>query len=117
MTTAPCEPIKRGPHGEFSIRGECFVVDTSEGRHRRPSGSEAFRIVKNEPYIQIWNLLFEQIMLMGSTSLIAEIRVWKPLYLIRKAVACERPIEAIVNEASTPIFDQILSRGKKLEWI
>jgi hypothetical protein len=31
------------------------------------------------------NLLFEQIMLMGSTSLIAEIRVWKFLYLIRNA--------------------------------
>ena len=30
------------------------------------------------------NLLFEQIMLMGSTSLISEIRVWKFLYLIRK---------------------------------
>ena len=31
------------------------------------------------------NLLFEQLMLMGSTSLISEIRVWKFLYLIRKA--------------------------------
>ncbi len=259
MTTAPCEPIKLGPHGEFSLGGESFVVDTSEGRHRRPSDSEAFTIVKNEPYIQIYqslaaefsprsilelgifqggsyvlldklfgprrmsavelspqpvaplmryigatqnrfvhfstsqsdrevleqivrdelaneldlvvddashsyeqtkasfevlfpllrpdgvyliedwswahdpgyqspdgprgnrtalsNLLFEHIMLMGSTSLIAEIRVWKPLYLIRKGAAHERPIEAIMNEASTSIFDQILSRGKKWEWI
>ena len=55
------------------------------------------------------NLLFEQIMLMGSTSLIAEIRVWNFLYLIRKArSACSGS-----KGESGSIFDQILSRGKK----
>jgi predicted O-methyltransferase YrrM len=255
MTIASCEPIKLGPHGEFSLGGASFVVDISEGPHRRPSDSEAFTIVKNEPYIQIYqslaaefsprsilelgifqggsyvlldklfgprrmsavelspqpvtplmryidatqnrfvhfstsqsdrevleqivrdeldlvvddashsyeqtkasfevlfpllrpegiyliedwswahdpgyqspdgprgnrtalsNLVFEHLMLMGSTSLIAEIRVWKPLYLIRKSAARGQPNNAIVNEASTSIFDQILSRGKKWEWI
>jgi predicted O-methyltransferase YrrM len=62
------------------------------------------------------NLLFEQIMLMGSTSLIAEIRIWKPLYLI-----CKRgPIPKQADQASTSegsVFDQILSRGKKWELI
>jgi len=63
------------------------------------------------------NLVFEHLMLMGCTSLIAEIRVWKPLYLIRKSAARGRPNNAIVNEASTSIFDQILSRGKKWQRI
>jgi hypothetical protein len=55
------------------------------------------------------NLLFEQIMLMGSTSSIAEIRVWNFLYLIRKArSACSGS-----KGESGSIFDQILSRGKK----
>jgi cephalosporin hydroxylase len=53
------------------------------------------------------NLLFEQIMLLGSTSLISEIRVWKFLYLIHKA---ETPVSRTETES---IFDQILSRGKK----
>jgi predicted O-methyltransferase YrrM len=55
------------------------------------------------------NLLFEQIMLMGSTSLIAEIRVWNFLYLIRKA----RSAFSGSKGASGSIFDQVLSRGKK----
>jgi hypothetical protein len=37
------------------------------------------------------NLLFEQIMLMGSAWSISEIRVWKMLYLIRKS---RRPLPA-----------------------
>jgi predicted O-methyltransferase YrrM len=55
------------------------------------------------------NLLFEQIMLMGSTSLIAEIRVWNFLYLIRKA----RSAFSGSKGESGSIFDQILSRDKK----
>jgi cephalosporin hydroxylase len=55
------------------------------------------------------NLLFEQIMLMGSTSLISEIRVWKFLYLIRKAKSASRGSKG-KNES---VFDQILSRGRK----
>jgi len=59
------------------------------------------------------NLLFEQIMLMGSTSLIAEIRVWKFLYLIRKTETAFGRSEAGKGEGGS-IFDQILSRGR--EW-
>jgi predicted O-methyltransferase YrrM len=55
------------------------------------------------------NLLFEQIMLMGSTPLIAEICVWNFLYLIRKA----RSAYSGSKGESESIFDQIRSRGKK----
>ena len=58
------------------------------------------------------NLLFEQFMLMGSTLLIAEIRVWKFLYLIRKAEAAFRGSEVGQKHESGSIFDQILSRGR-----
>ena len=60
------------------------------------------------------NLLFDQIMLMGSTSLIAEIRVWKFLYLIRKAKTAFRGSKVGQKDESDSIFDQILSRGR--EW-
>src|SRR5438876_5382005 len=71
----------------------------------------------NAPFAErhaLSNLLFEQIMLMGSTVLIDEIRVWRFLYLIRKAVTAhaESP-EARRNDESSSIFDQILSRGRK----
>ena len=55
------------------------------------------------------NLLFEQIMLMGSVPLIAEIRIWSFLYLIRKAKKAYRGSKG----ESESIFDQIRSRGKK----
>lgn len=55
------------------------------------------------------NLLFEQIMLMGSAPLIAEIRVWNFLYLIRKAKSAYSGSKG----ESESIFDQIRSRGKK----
>jgi predicted O-methyltransferase YrrM len=55
------------------------------------------------------NLLFEQIMLMGSTLLIAEIRIWRFLYLIRKA----KTAFSGSKDKSGSIFDQVLSRGKK----
>lgn len=60
------------------------------------------------------NLLFEQIMLMGSTLLIAEIRVWRFLYLIRNAKTAFRGPEVRQKGESGSIFDQILSRGR--EW-
>lgn len=54
------------------------------------------------------NLLFEQIMLLGSTSVISEIRVWRFLYLIHKAKsAVHRNVEI------ESMFDQILDRGRK----
>jgi predicted O-methyltransferase YrrM len=56
------------------------------------------------------NLLFEQIMLMGSTPLIAEIRVWNFLYLIHKARSA---VSGSKGQCGS-IFDQILSRGR--EW-
>jgi hypothetical protein len=55
------------------------------------------------------NLLFEQIMLLASTYLIAEIRVWHFLYLIRKAKSA---VSGSKDESGS-IFDQIQSRGKK----
>ena len=55
------------------------------------------------------NLLFEQIMLMGSTSLIAEIRIWNFLYLIRKAKSA---FSGSKGESGF-IFDRILSRDKR----
>lgn len=55
------------------------------------------------------NLLFEQIMLTGSTALVAEIRVLKPLYMIRKAASAP-PL--VSSEQPGSIFDQILCRRR-----
>ena len=55
------------------------------------------------------NLLFEQIMLMSSVPLIAEIRIWSFLYLIRKA---KNAYSGSKGESGN-IFDQIRSRDKK----
>ena len=63
------------------------------------------------------NLLFEQIMLLGSTLLISEIRVWRFLYLIHKAKSAVRRRDISRNVESGSIFDQIISRGKKLSLI
>ena len=60
------------------------------------------------------NLLFEQLMLMGSTSFISEIRVWKFLYLICKAkTAFPAPNMGQKDERGS-IFEQILNRRR--EW-
>jgi predicted O-methyltransferase YrrM len=58
------------------------------------------------------NLLFEQIMLLGSTSVISEIRVWRFLYLIRKAKSAVRRTDVAQSLENGSIFDQILSRGR-----
>lgn len=58
------------------------------------------------------NLLFEQIMLLGSTSFISEVRVWNFLYLIRKAKGAPRGTQMSQKVESGSIFDQILSRGR-----
>src|SRR6266545_2852743 len=155
------DPIKISPGGEFSLGGENFVIEGEvPTKDRRPSTSEAFTIVKSEPYrhayedtkasfeflfpllqpggiylIEDWswahhpnyqspdapfsnrhalsNLLFEQIMLLGSTSVISEIRVWRFLYLIRKAKSAVRRTDVSQNLENGSIFDQILSRGRK----
>jgi len=58
------------------------------------------------------NLLFEQIMLLGSTLLISEIRVWRFLYLIHKAKSAVRRTDVSQNVENGSIFDQILRRGR-----
>lgn len=60
------------------------------------------------------NLLFEQIMLLGSTLLISEIRVWRFLYLVHKANGAVRSRNISQNVDRGSVFDQIVSRGK--EW-
>ena len=60
------------------------------------------------------NLLFEQIMLLGSTPLISEIRVWRFLYLIYKAKGAVLSHDMSQNVESGSVFDRIVSRGK--EW-
>ena len=59
------------------------------------------------------NLLFEQIMLMGSAWSISEIRVWKFLYLIRKSKTAFRAPDIGQEGKGGSVFDQILSRGRK----
>jgi len=63
------------------------------------------------------NLLFEQIMLMGSTALISEIRVWRFLYVIYKAKSAVRTSDISQKVDSGSIFDQILSRGRTWDLI
>jgi len=63
------------------------------------------------------NLLFEQIMLMASTLLISEIRVWRFLYLVQKAKSAVRGSGVSQKVESGSIFDQILSRGRTLDLI
>jgi hypothetical protein len=59
------------------------------------------------------NLLFEQIMLLGSTSAISEIRIWKFLYLIHKAKSAVRATDVSQKLEHASIFDQILCRGRR----
>ena len=59
------------------------------------------------------NLLFEQIMLMGSTLLISEIRIWRFLYIIHKEKTAVRRSDLSQTVERGSIFDQILTRGKK----
>ena len=63
------------------------------------------------------NLLFEQIMLMGSTLLISEIRVLRFLYIIHKAKTAVRRSDMSQNVESGSIFDQMLSRGRTWDFI
>jgi len=46
--------IAIGPEGQFSLEGENFVIDVSV-KGRRQSTSEAFTIVKNEPYLRVYD--------------------------------------------------------------
>ena len=47
--------IKIGPGGEFSLGGENFVIEGDvPPKDRRPSTSEAFTILKSEPYLRVY---------------------------------------------------------------
>jgi predicted O-methyltransferase YrrM len=85
--------------------GIYLIEDWSWAHHRGYQSPDA-------PFFKrpaLSNLLFEQIMLMASTHLIAELRIWSFLYLIRKTNNA--------HGGTTPeprsIFEQIRSRGKK----
>jgi predicted O-methyltransferase YrrM len=59
------------------------------------------------------NLLFEQIMLLGSSSVISEIRIWRFLYLIHRSKNAVRTTDMSQKLENGSIFDQILSRGRR----
>jgi predicted O-methyltransferase YrrM len=89
--------------------GGIYVIeDWSWAHHPAYQGSDA----RFSDRRALSNLLFEQIMLLGSTFLISEIRVLKFLYLIRKAKGVPRAPH--MNES---IFDQVRSRGHTLDLI
>ena len=85
--------------------GVYLIEDWSWAHHPNYQSSDA----PFSKHHALSNLLFEQIMLMGSTLLIAEIRIWRFLYLIRKA----KTAFSGSKDESGSIFDQVLSRGKK----
>ena len=131
-------PIEIGPGGEFALEGENFVIDDASHTYEETRASFEFLFPLLSPggiyVIEDWswahhpdyqspdapfskgralsNLLFEQIMLLGSTLLISEIRVWRFLYLIQKATSAVRRHDISQKIESESVFDQILSRGK-----
>jgi cephalosporin hydroxylase len=70
--------------------GGVYVIEDWAWAHQ-PAYQSADAPFSKRPALS--NFLFEQLMLMGSTALIAEIRVWKFLYLIRKAESAFRGFE------------------------
>ena len=47
--------IEIGPGGEFSLDGENFVIEVGvPPKDSRPSSSEAFTILKSEPYLRVY---------------------------------------------------------------
>jgi predicted O-methyltransferase YrrM len=86
--------------------GGIYLIEDWSWAHRPEYQAPDARLSKDHA---LSNLLFEQLMLMGSTLLIAEIRVWIFLYLIRKA---DSSFSGSKGESGS-IFDQIQSRGKK----
>ena len=90
--------------------GGIYLIEDWSWAHRPEYQAPDARFSKRHA---LSNLLFEQLMLMGSTALISEIRVWKFLYLIHKAKSA---LSRSKSESGS-IFDQILSRGKELSFI
>lgn len=51
-------PINIGSDGKFSLGGENFVIEGEvPSKDRRASTSEAFTIVKSEPYLRVYEEL------------------------------------------------------------
>ncbi|HEX9425472.1 MAG TPA: CmcI family methyltransferase [Pyrinomonadaceae bacterium] len=90
--------------------GGIYVIEDWSWAHHPNYQSPEARFSKRHA---LSNLLFEQIMLLGSTSVISEIRVWRFLYLIHKAKSAVRRTDVSQNLENGSIFDQILSRGRK----
>lgn len=51
------KPILIDQNQKFNLSGIDFVIDVSAGKRRRQSDSEAFTLVKNEPYIRFYESL------------------------------------------------------------
>lgn len=91
--------------------GGIYIIEDWGWAHA-PQYQAAGAPFANRPALS--NLLFEQIMLLGSTGLIAEMQIFKPLCLIRKGTVAPRQPGAGKTDAEVAsVFDQILSRGKK----
>jgi predicted O-methyltransferase YrrM len=91
--------------------GGIYAIEDWSWAHHPNYQSQDARFSKRHA---LSNLLFEQIMLLGSTSLISEIRVWKFLYLIRKAKTALPVPDMGQRDERGSIFEQILNRGR--EW-
>ena len=74
--------------------GGIYVIEDWSWAHHPNYQSPDARFSKRHA---LSNLLFEQIMLLGSTSVISEIRVWRFLYLICKAKGAVRRTDASQN--------------------
>jgi predicted O-methyltransferase YrrM len=94
--------------------GGVYVIEDWSWAHHPSYQSPAAPFSKRRA---LSNLLFEQIMLLGSTLLISEIRVWRFLYLIYKAKGPVRRSDGTQSFESESVFDQILSRGRTWDLI
>lgn len=55
MYAVPMNQFEVGPGGEFSLHGESFVIEVgAPPKDGRPSTAEAFTIVKNGPYLRVF---------------------------------------------------------------
>lgn len=82
------------PHGMY------IIEDWAWAHHPAYQGDDA--PLAKRPALT--NLLFEQIMLLGSTNLIAEIQVRKPFYVIRKSGMRTAP--------ALKVWDRVANRGR-----
>ena|SRR5215831_1654065 len=98
----------------FLHPGGMYVIEDWSWAHKPNYQSPDARFCERPA---LSNLLFEQIMLLGSTSLISEIRVWNFLYMLRKGKGAAPIPAANENEKSRSIFAQVRRRGKKWDLI